>query len=694
MNKIYEKTKANMGDTVSLRRSPRYSSQSLADGEMVNGLIAGKVRTWLADVSEKYKIKVGCDSVLFPWIVRHSAWTLARFRVNHSKTTAFRVVKGYDYMGEIMAFGQTAMAKYPKQKDKAAPRWIRGVYVGKNAVGDEHLLLTEAGVQTCRTVRRLPQSSQYDPAILQKAKGVSWNRFLGIATNKVVQEKSEQRATTVPELEPAETYSFGASGEKEVVVVPMPPMPAKAGKEVKEKMTVEEPESKRAKLGPAEAATAADGAAGPSSGPTQFNIATPDASMGTGSMDFSPYSPSAPGDMAQDMMSCVSNHGEWTEASSCLKREDYETYKKWIKQNEGLFNPDMVSNIMDYLDTLHMDAREIKKARKEELRKLNEVYGAFTPRDGRGLSKDLTVFGHKWVDKVTEGVAKSRLTCQDFKKKQDANEKHNSEYPSNFCPTPHATSRKTLEVYSLVTGMPRVKADLSSAFLIAKDGGDAKGQPVMMRPPKEWLEDYEEWYAKADPEVQKQLKDAPKESVLWQVDGNLYGRQTAAAQYRDRLEVILTQELPKGVYEFHRGKLDACVFRCSRTGIVLIHHIDDFDVCGPASFLNDLLKVQLPKCGCKLKVGELEWPGEASSSTSEFLGRKKILIEEAVVTLPNEKHINDILKMLGLENAKPSPAAGKKLNLSDSKLLEGKAKEIYASCVGSATYTFPKTGRT
>ena len=95
LNKIYEKTKANMGDTVSLRRSPRYSSQSLADGEMVNGLIAGKVRTWLAEVSEKYKIKVGCDSVLFPWIVRHSAWTLARFHVNHSKTTTTTWVRSW-----------------------------------------------------------------------------------------------------------------------------------------------------------------------------------------------------------------------------------------------------------------------------------------------------------------------------------------------------------------------------------------------------------------------------------------------------------------------------------------------------------------------------------------------------------------------------------------------------------------------
>ena len=77
-------------------------------------------------------------------------------------------------------------------------------------------------------------------------------------------------------------------------------------------------------------------------------------------------------------------------------------------------------------------------------------------------------------------MAKSRLTCQDFKKKQEANEKHSSEYSSNFCPTPHVTSRKLLEVYSLVTKMPRVKADLSSAFLIARDGGDARGQPVLM----------------------------------------------------------------------------------------------------------------------------------------------------------------------------------------------------------------------
>ena len=93
--------------------------------------------------------------------------------------------------------------------------------------------------------------------------------------------------------------------------------------------------------------------------------------------------------------------------------------------------------------------------------------------------------------------------------------------------------------------------------------------------------------------------------------------------YRDRLEEILTEELPKEKYDFKRGKLDACVYKCQLTGTVLIHHVDDFDVCGPEHVLVDLLTNQLPSKGCKLKMGELEYPGKTSDKTSEFLGRTK-----------------------------------------------------------------------
>ena len=108
---------------------------------------------------------------------------------------------------------------------------------------------------------------------------------------------------------------------------------------------------------------------------------------------------------------------------------------------------------------------------------MNDVHGAFKPRDRRELPKHITVFGHKWVDKVIEGIAKARL-----KRGAQAEDKNSSESSSNFCPTPHGCSRKILEEYSLKTGFPRVQADLSSAFLIARDQGDNRGQPVMMVP--------------------------------------------------------------------------------------------------------------------------------------------------------------------------------------------------------------------
>ena len=58
----------------------------------------------------------------------------------------------------------------------------------------------------------------------------------------------------------------------------------------------------------------------------------------------------------------------------------------------------------------------------------------------------------------------------------------------------------------------------------------------MMKPPQEWLEDYDVWLASQPKEIQDELKDVPASEIVWQVDGNLYGRQSAAAQYRDRLE--------------------------------------------------------------------------------------------------------------------------------------------------------------
>ena len=208
------------------------------------------------------------------------------------------------------------------------------------------------------------------------------------------------------------------------------------------------------------------------------------------------------------------------------------------------------------------------------------------------------------MDKKSHGVAKSRLTCTDVKQKQNPQQRLSSEGASNFCPTPHPASLKLLEVYSLLRKYPRVKADLTSAFLIARDSGDDQGQPTCLRPPKEWLDQFETWLVDQNEQTRKELGNVPKDKIVWQVDGNIYGRQPAAAAYRQELDNILTSWTEQNFALRAAKWTHAC--HCSVTGIVLVHRIDDFDVCGPAESVKELLEVQLPKFGRKLKIGDFE----------------------------------------------------------------------------------------
>ena len=688
LGKLYEKIKTKIPEKMTIRKSPKYSPQSLADGEMVNGLIAGKIRTWMAELELGYGEKVRCDGVLFPWVVRHTAWTIARYHMNKSKTTPHRIIHGHDYTGELIPLGETVVAKFSANKQKAALRWTKGIYAGKTLNSDEHLVLTKSGTETVRTVRRLPAGSQFQKEALAEARGVPWNTLAGSEQLYPTEERSKPVAKVTEEATSEQLFDFGDQAETEgtapqVVILPAPSSEG----------SLAEPASKKARTEDNPGDTAKAGGA---AGPQMFNIATPAGSAADSSMESiqvsranSDVSMKTPGDTAQNMISAVANNGTWEVPKEVVDKasaKDVAECKKWMNRNRESFDETLVANIMDYLDTLEPNETDLKEARREEIIKLEDLFGAFTPRDRRELPKGITVFGHRWVDKVSEGRVKSRLTCQDFKKKQTTEERHSSEGANNFCPTPHAVSRKVLEVYSLKVGMPRVKADLTSAFLIAKDQGDDKGQPVMMRPPAEWLEDYESWLLRQSKKVQFELSHVPKEQIVWQVDGNLYGRQPAAASYRDRLEEILLHKLPKDKYSFSRGKLDACVYKCKLTNIVLIHHIDDFDVCGPDVMLDDLLKVQFPKNGCKIKVGEYEYPGQGNQNSSEYLGRTKINTEDAVITKPNKKHIDYILGSLNLEQAKSSPVPGRKLDLKNDKLLGEGDKAVYASCVGSAIY--------
>lgn len=232
-----------------------------------------------------------------------------------------------------------------------------------------------------------------------------------------------------------------------------------------EKIEIEEPGTKKARTepGPTSTGTAGNTVSGQ---PELFRIDTPEGNM------------SRTIAQSQDMIAAVTSgdllNNDNLESKVLIPAEDAIRFKKWLNNRRENFQSETVANIMDYLDAAAADMEERKKARKSELKKLNEDFHAFTVRNGKEIPREITVFGHKWVDKVTEGV----IDMSRLQEKRDGRQEQLRSPKQFLSNAAWCVSEGLGSVYSSATGMPRVKADLTSAFLIASDQGDKRGQRV------------------------------------------------------------------------------------------------------------------------------------------------------------------------------------------------------------------------
>ena len=86
----------------------------------------------------KYKTEVGPDHVLMGWMVRHCAWVVNNFQVNGTGRTPYLSIRGKDYTGEVVPFGEVCLGRnHSEDGAKLNMRWMRGVFVGKLDRTDE-----------------------------------------------------------------------------------------------------------------------------------------------------------------------------------------------------------------------------------------------------------------------------------------------------------------------------------------------------------------------------------------------------------------------------------------------------------------------------------------------------------------------------------------------------------------------------
>ena len=93
--------------------SPRYESQSNGSVENANQQVQGLVRTYRDATYSIYEMKIGGNSSMIPWMVRHAAATLSRFKTGQDGGSPLERLKGKKCRKEHSEFGECVMYLKP-----------------------------------------------------------------------------------------------------------------------------------------------------------------------------------------------------------------------------------------------------------------------------------------------------------------------------------------------------------------------------------------------------------------------------------------------------------------------------------------------------------------------------------------------------------------------------------------------------
>ena len=111
------------------------------------------------------KVRVIPGTLLFPWMLRRSVWTVVRYQADQkAKQTPYETTRGSRYKSALVPFGEVVMVKTAEgdklRAGKLDSAWVKAVWVGRVDKSSEYLLLTAKSCIRSRVVRRIPDDNQ------------------------------------------------------------------------------------------------------------------------------------------------------------------------------------------------------------------------------------------------------------------------------------------------------------------------------------------------------------------------------------------------------------------------------------------------------------------------------------------------------------------------------------------------------
>ena len=153
------------------------------------------------------------ESDLVPWVYPHAATLHNQYAVS-AGTTPYERAFGVQYKGKLAMWGETvyfSLAEPHRRKGKE--KFVKGIFLGKTMQNDLNICGTALGIYLSSTIRRLPESQQWDRILLREFKGKPWRYGLAGMGLKVIPGLKERVPQPAALLDPV------------VPVAPAPPAP-------------------------------------------------------------------------------------------------------------------------------------------------------------------------------------------------------------------------------------------------------------------------------------------------------------------------------------------------------------------------------------------------------------------------------------------------------------------------------------
>ena len=658
------------------RTSPAYSSGSLGLAEACIRRGQNQMRVLRCCAEKRYQISLSPAHVTWPWLVRHAGWLLDRFSVRASGRTGFMQLTDSGYKGEIVLWLECVLWRIPMPSSrslkggarwqKADSAWKPGVWLGKETHSDEHVIGTEAGVISTRTIRRLPLDRQRQLMLVERMKGTPWDRKEGVAPGHNMPRGpfGPQPATPAP---PDGGPDGGPYAEEERQTAPAESAPAESttpatypGAEVQ---PVAGQASSSAAGGPVTTSSTAPAIAPPS--PRQGSPAKRDRDPlgapgkrdtreGEGDVQPSRRPPPFPAGRPTGTEAVVATGGEAVLRAAAEEQREAKREDK-TRKVAGLAVVDEEMRVEDLnADWSDVWPEEVEDAKWKEIGEQDkyETYDPILRADARRMGcKHISTKWHGTRD--SNGNVKMRFVAREF---NPGTGKDKGDY---FAVTSSSNHGRLIDSDAIEFAQVSWVFDCSRAFLHVKET-----ELVSVEPPAEWLE----WH---------RANGRYLEDYVWRMRKTLYGRRAAPQGWTLWLASLLRDAA--GLSQ-HDGV--PSFFKKADGKLVVEIHMDEGHGSSTREEFADFKRVMEPLVAIKFAG-----PFTAGDKYA-FLGVSRERFAHATVLRPDGKYARTVVKLLGLEKAKPAATPCLDLNVQPEDMVPVDASDhsLFRSVVGCGLY--------